>query len=219
MYFQCLIVAYFATILHDMSMSELREEPILDSLRMKDLLGDTHDKRGKIARMIQAGDLIQLRRGLYATRAELDPLSLAASIYGPSYVSFETALRYYGLMPEAVFEITSATLRRPAEFWNEFGRFRYRRVPAAAYPVGIERTAGSDIPFLIVSPTKALCDRIALEPRVRSMLDVLRWASLMRLDSDMELDSAVLDQCAEHYKRPAVRFLRRTLEKYGGLVQ
>ena len=91
-------------------------EPIVDSLRMKELLGDLSDKRGKIARMIHSGNLFPLRRGLYTTRRDLNPFCLAAPIYGPSYISFETALSLYGLIPEAVYEITSATLRRPKEF-------------------------------------------------------------------------------------------------------
>ena len=193
-------------------------EPVVDSLRVKDLLGDTSDKRGKIARMIHSGDLVPLRRGLYATRPDLNPFCLAASIYGPSYISFETALSYYGLIPEAVHEITSATLKRPGEFNNSFGRFRYRRVPQRVYPLGIERIVESGLPFLIASPTKALCDRIALEPGVRSMLDVRRWAELMRLDQDMELDPTVIDACARHYRRPAVRFLWRTVKKYGSIA-
>jgi hypothetical protein len=193
-------------------------EPIVDSLRMKGLLGETSDKRGKIARMIHSDELIPLRRGLYATLPDLNPLCLAASIYGPSYISFETALSYYGLIPEAVYEITSATLKRPGEFRNRFGRFRYRRVPEKAYPIGIERVVESGIPFLIASPTKALCDRIALEPRMRSMLDVRRWAELMRLDQDLQLDPTVLDECAMHYKRPAVRLLRQTVKKYGRVM-
>jgi predicted transcriptional regulator of viral defense system len=188
-------------------------EPIVDSLRMRELLRDTIDKRGKIARMIESGELIQLRRGLYATRDDLDPLALAASIYGPSYISFETALSYHGLIPEEVYEITSATLRRPKEFENRFGRYRFRRVPERVYPIGVERVADSQIPFLIASPTKALCDRIALEPRMRSMRDVHRWAELMRLDPAMELDVAVLAASAEHYRRPAVRLLRRAAEQ------
>jgi hypothetical protein len=192
--------------------------PVVDALQVKDLLGNTSDKRGKIARMIRFGDLFQLRRGLYATRRDLNPLCLAAGMYGPSYISYETALSYYGLIPEAVYEITSATLKRPAEFQNIFGRFHYRRVPESVYPVGIERVTESGLPFLIASPTKAVCDRIALEPRIRSMSDVKRWAELMRLDEAIELDLAVLDACAENYQRPAVRFLRRTVEKYGRIL-
>ncbi|MEI8206604.1 MAG: hypothetical protein WCG03_06980 [Kiritimatiellales bacterium] len=191
---------------------------VVDALQVKDLLGNTSDKRGKIARMLRSGDLFQLRRGLYATRRDLNPLCLAAGMYGPSYISYETALSYYGLIPEAVYEITSATLKRSAEFQNIFGRFHYRRVPESVYPVGIERVTESGLPFLIASPTKAVCDRIALEPRIRSMSDVKHWAELMRLDEAIELDLTVLAACAENYQRPAVRFLRRTVEKYGRIL-
>jgi hypothetical protein len=201
-----------------MSTNKAGLNPVIDALQMKSLLGNTSDKRGKIARMIHAGDLIQLRRGLYATRRDLNPLCLASGIYGPSYISYETALSYYGLIPEAVYEITSATLKRPAEFKNVFGRFHYRRVPERVYPVGIERVTESGLPFLIASPTKAVCDRIALEPRIRSMSDVKRWAELMRLDEAIELDRTVLAACAENYQRPAVRLLRRTVEKYGSIL-
>ncbi len=193
-------------------------EPIVDSLRMKELLGGLGDKRGKIARMIHSGELVQLRRGLYATRRDLNPYCLAATIYGPSYISFETALSFYGLIPEAVYEITSATLRRPKEFVNPFGRFRYHAIPKTVYPVGIEQRIESGIPFAIASPTKALCDRIALEPRMRSLSDVRRWAGLMRLDEELEFDLSVLDACAANYQRPAVRLLQRTVEKYGGIL-
>lgn len=201
-----------------MTVADGELEPIVDSLRMKELLRDMVDTRGKIARMIESGELIQLRRGLYATRRDLDPLALAGSIYGPSYISFETALSYHGLIPEAVYEVTSATPRRPKEFENRFGRFRFRRVPQRVYPIGVERVVESEIPFLIASPTKALCDRIALEARMRSMRDVRRWAQLMRIDPDTDLDTTVLAACAERYRRPAVRLLRQAAERYGGIL-
>ncbi|MDA0989989.1 MAG: hypothetical protein O3A51_04480 [Verrucomicrobia bacterium] len=212
-----LIVVFYTTIVTDMNNAVVNSEPIVDSLRMKALLGDISDKRGKIARLINSGDLIQLRRGLYATQRDINPYCLAASIYGPSYISFETALSFYGLIPEAVYEIASATLKRPKEFENVFGRYRYRTIPRNVYAIGIERITESGIPFLIASPTKALCDRIALEPQMRSMSDVRQWVDLMRLNAEMELDPAVLEACAESYRRPAVRFLRRTIEAYGGI--
>lgn len=199
-----------------MTIKETNPTPIVDSLQVKKVLEKTSDKRGKIARMIHSGDLFRLRRGLYATRRDLNPLCLAASIYGPSYISFETALAYYGLIPEAVYEITSATLKRPKEFENIFGHFNYRRVPESVYSIGIERITEPETPFLIASPTKAVCDRIALEPRMRFMSDVKRWAKLMRLDEQIELDPVILDVCAKNYKRPAVRLLQRTVEKFGG---
>lgn len=204
--------------MHHMTAHTAGLEPIVDSLRVKATLGDTVDKRGKIARMIESGALIQLRRGLYATRRDLDPHALAGSIYGPSYVSYETALAYHGLIPEAVYEITSATVKRPKEFVNAFGRFRYRRVPPQIYPIGVERVTETEIPFLVASPTKALCDRIALEARMRSMRDVDRWFGLMRLELDTALDMDVLAECAKLYRRPAVRLLWRSAARRGGLA-
>ncbi|MBN1864462.1 MAG: hypothetical protein JW808_06140 [Victivallales bacterium] len=191
---------------------------LIDSLRMKDILGDLSDKRGKIARMLRSGELIRLRRGLYATSLNVNPFCFAASIYGPSYISFETALSYHGVIPEAVYEISSATLNRPKEFENVFGRYRFRAVPEAVFHVGIERATESGIPFLIASPTKALCDRIAREPGMRSISDVRRWAGLMRLDATLAPDLEIIRACSEGYGRPAVRCLLRAVEKYGGIM-
>ena len=73
-----------------MNINDHLPDPIIDTLRMKDWLGNVSDKRGKIARMIHAGEIFQLRRGLYATRRDIHPYCLAASVYGPSYISFET---------------------------------------------------------------------------------------------------------------------------------
>jgi hypothetical protein len=171
------------------------------------------DWRGKIARMVESGALVSLRRGLYASRRDLDPHCLAGPIYGPSYVSFETALAWNGMIPEGVTEILSATVKRSASFENDFGRFRFLAVPKEAYPVGIQRVTDSDLPFLIATPTKALVDRIAREPGFRSMADVARWLAGMRIGIASGLDRTELTECAEHYGRPAVRWLLRYAEK------
>ncbi len=188
-------------------------EAILDSVWMRSSLAGFSDRRGKIARMLESGELISLRRGLYATRGDLDPHCLAGPIYGPSYVSFESALSWHGMIPEGVMEIVSATVKRPASFTNHFGRFQYLTVPKAVYPVGILRVTDSDLPFLLASPTKALADRIAREPGFRSIADVARWMEGMRVNPNTRLDLEELEQCAEHYGRPSVRWLLRHADK------
>ena len=194
-------------------------EPLINTLWLYDRLHNVRDKRGKIARMIHSGELLPMRRGLYATRPNLHPFGIAASIYGPSYISFETALAFYGLIPEAVHEIMSATLKRNNLFANHFGRYRYLKVPRPVYALGIERIASGSLPYLIASPTKALCDRIALEPRMRSLSDVQRWLELMRLNEDINIDGELLQRCAAAYGRPSVRLLCRFAEKHGGVLQ
>ena len=193
--------------------SDLPSDTILDTVRMRDALAGLVDWRGKVARMLSTGELISLRRGLYASRRDLDPRCLAGPIYAPSYLSFETALAWHGMIPEGVAEVLSATPKRAAGFENDFGRFRYLTIPKAVYPVGILRITESDMPFLIASPTKALADRIAREPGFRSMAEVARWMEGMRIDIGDGLDREELAACAEHYGRPSVRWLSRFAEK------
>ena len=104
-----------------------------------------------ISRLVQRGDLIRLKRGLYLSAwAGGDPYRLvpaANRLYGPSYVSFEYALRWYGLIPEHVAHITSATFRRnrSKRFDTPVGSFLSRDVPSTAYPYSVllERRGGN----------------------------------------------------------------------------
>lgn len=188
-------------------------EPILDTVRMRHALRGFANQRVKIARLLESGELISLRRGLYASRRDLDPHCLAGPMYGPSYISFETALAWHGMIPEGVKEILSATMKRSASFENDFGRFRYFNVPKAIYPTGIQRIVDADLPFLIASPTKSLADSIAREPGFRSMANVARWMDGMRIDVSIGLNREELSECAKFYERPSVRWLLRYAEK------
>ncbi len=197
------------------SLNSIQEIPVADTLRLKGALRGVKDQRGKIARMLRAGDLTLLRRGLYAVRRDVNPMELAGAIYGPSYVSFETALSWHGLIPERVEAILSATLKRPSEFQNDFGTYRYRQIPSKVYPVGITMMKEATIPFLIASPTKAICDTIGRAGPMRSMVEVRRWLESMRIDTPLPLDASELRDCVEGYQRTSVRWLGQTAEKWG----
>lgn len=78
--------------------------------------------------------LISLKNGLYvpgpASKVARPELMLIANhLWGPSYVSMETALSYWGLIPERVYETTSDTVKRSRMFKTELGRFSYRNSP------------------------------------------------------------------------------------------
>ena len=181
--------------------------------QLKDALGAYGNPQMKISRMLAAGELISLRRGLYLRDRTVNPPALGPLIYGPSYVSFETALAWHGLIPERVETVVCATTRRPCEFETAVGRFRYRRVPLSVYPIGIERVDDPALPWLLASPTKALCDCIALASDIRSQKDVRSWLESMRVDELPELDLDQLAACAEHYHRTSVGHLARYLPK------
>jgi len=163
----------------------------------------------KISRMLAAGELIALRRGLYLRDRTIDPLVLASAIYGPSYVSFESALAWHALIPERVEEVASATLRRPIRFEAAVGRFRYRHVPPRVFAIGIERVEDPQFPWLLASPTKALCDAVALDASIRSRRDVRAWLDGMRIGEVPLIDQDQLAACAASYGRPSVRHLAR----------
>lgn len=114
----------------------------------------------KISRMVKDGMLYPVAKGLYETDETIPGYVLAGCIYGRSYLSFEYALAYYGLIPERVHSYTSATFRKKKSksFENHYGRFTYRDIPAAAFPYGLSILNYGDYSFVIASPEKAVCD-------------------------------------------------------------
>jgi len=87
-----------------------------------------------VKRALADGDILRIRRGLYTLsplyrKTGINPLSAAQLIYGPSYISLETALSVHGLIPEGVRDITSVTLRPSKEFDTPIGHFSYVRIP------------------------------------------------------------------------------------------
>jgi hypothetical protein len=187
--------------------------PLISSGQLKEALAAYGNPRMKISRMLAAGELTALRRGLYLRDRSVDPRSLSPAIYGPSYVSFATALAWHGLIPERVEEVVCATLRRPARFATPLGRYRYRHVPSRVFAIGIERVDDPSLPWLLASPTKALCDVIAREAAVRSQKDVRAWLEEMRIEERPALDEEQLAVCAASYGKPSVRHLARYFGK------
>ncbi|MDO4710791.1 MAG: hypothetical protein Q4A75_02345 [Peptostreptococcaceae bacterium] len=116
----------------------------------------------KLSRMVQKGEYVQITKGLYETDKNVSGHLLAASIYGPSYISFEYALSYHGMIPEAVYTITCATFekKKKKRYDTPFGVFTYRDVPPEAFPLYIELKNEGDYWYRIASPEKALCDQL-----------------------------------------------------------
>lgn len=107
------------------------------------------------------GSISPLRRGVYELTYPKDlhipDLYIANHMYGPSYVSLETALSHYSIIPEVSMTVTSVTVKPTRRFRNRHGLFIYRTVkPAAFSGYYIERQGGFDV--FIAEPEKALVD-------------------------------------------------------------
>lgn len=150
-------------------------------------LANYSNKNTKLAREVRDGKIIKIVNGLYETDSNTPGYLLAGSIYGPSYISFEYALSYYGMIPERVTTITCATFakKKKKKFNTPFGTFTYRDIPILAYPEEIILKEENNYSYQIASREKALCDKIyTLKPlKNYSNLEKMLFSDL-RIDSE-----------------------------------
>ncbi len=128
-------------------------------------------KNKKIAELEKAGEIIRLKQGLYVVSPEVSGTALsigliANHLYTPSYVSMQSALRFYGLIPEAVYTTQSMTIKHARTFENSLGRFSYESISREAFSIGLTQIANGDAVYIIATPEKALCDLIANSSKV-----------------------------------------------------
>lgn len=123
---------------------------------------------------VRKGLLVKLRNGYY-TFPEFKNKSgfsffLANRIYRPSYISLHTALAFYGMIPEAVIQITSVTSLKTAIFSNEFGEYSYKSVRSDLL-FGYELKPLEGRSLLFATPEKALLDLLYLYPFYKTEVD------------------------------------------------
>ncbi|HQC54957.1 MAG TPA: hypothetical protein PKX91_04445 [Clostridia bacterium] len=192
---------------------------IVSTNGLKQELKEYSNPMAKISRMVKNGEIIPVIRGLYVRDQNVSKNVLAGVIYGPSYVSFETALAHYGLIPERVYNVTSATFRkrRTKCYRTKFGNFYYTDIPARAYPYGLRYIAEQDSGYLIASPEKAICDKLySIRPCYsQKELEYILFDNL-RIDEDMfwSLDLELICNLAVLYNNTTLKVLRKLIEKH-----
>jgi predicted transcriptional regulator of viral defense system len=170
----------------------------IDTAALKAALDDYKSPKDKITTLEQSGLLIRLKRGLFvvAPMVHSQPLSkelIANHIYGPSYISLQTALSFYGLIPERVHTVCSMTTKRSSSFINPLGNFDYITVPAAYFAIGIrQEIVNNNYAYLIATPEKALCDMIVETKglKLQSIKAIQNY-----LEEDLRVDLSII----EHY--------------------
>lgn len=170
-------------------LNEIRNIPVSSST-IASLYPEIKTKRKKIALLEKAGEIIRLKRNLFVVNPEENGIKLctgliANQLLAPSYVSMQTALRYYGLIPEAVYSTQSMTFKPSKTFETPIGRFSYLHISKEAYPIGITQIREENTAYIMATPEKALCDLIANMPGVN-----LRFKTEAKafLEEDLRLD-------------------------------
>ncbi|MDD5089606.1 MAG: hypothetical protein PHQ23_01700 [Candidatus Wallbacteria bacterium] len=165
---------------------------VFDYQTLVDSLSDYRHPRDRITKLLRSGDVIRVKKGLYVfgplhRRAPYSRELLANLIYGPSYISLEYALSFYGLIPELAVSVTSVTTGRTKKFMTPAGLFTFRTQPVKIYSHGMRIvSAGNGSGFLMATMEKALCDQVLASGNgVRSIRAMERWLfDDMRIDPD-----------------------------------
>jgi hypothetical protein len=169
-------------------------QPLTRQILM-DLLKDYKRPYDKINELVKQAAIIPIKRGVYIPGPSLhltlpEPFLLANHLNGPSYISMESALSHWNMIPEKVFEISSATINRSKIYDTSIGRFSYLHLPLPYYSFGQEQvTISKSQVALVATPEKALCDKIIATSGLlfRSIIQLREW-----LMEDMRIEKDVL---------------------------
>ena len=176
------------------------------------------DPHHRIERMVRNGQIVRVMRGLYADKSSVFGPHVAAQICSPSYLSFEYALSYYDLIPEAVRSWTSATFgkRRQKVYKTPIGFFFYRDIPEAAFPWEITLCTEFEEHFLLASAEKALCDQLYTLKPIKNQKDLeYMLFEDMRIEEEdfLSLNSTTLCELAPLYHARNLDLLKRYLKR------
>lgn len=189
------------------NLNSLNNIPINSDV-LKALLSNLKYPKNKISDLEKAGELIRLKKDLYVRKSNNISKELIANhLYGASYVSLETALSFYGMIPERVYAIRSMTTKRAKSFKTPLGNFEYKTVSVDYFNIGIrQEIVENQYVFLIAEPTKAVCDMIVTTPNLRlQSVKALRNYLTKDLRIDFEelklLDKEIVKQCINMGKK------------------
>jgi predicted transcriptional regulator of viral defense system len=193
---------------------KLRGFPVfsLDEIRLL----DESFHRQRLTEWQARGYVRKVIRGFYVLSTDsLDEntlFAIANRIYAPSYVSLESALAEYRLIPEAVYSVTSVTTRKTAAFETPLARFSYRTIrPPLFQAYRVLRTSG--FPMLIASPEKAIFDFLYLRQDINAIEDI----GSLRIDRSAAkelIDPAILTSFEAMHPSKSFRRRLRLFREY-----
>jgi len=175
---------------------------------IKSALSGYKNPRVKINDLLKKGEIIRVKKGLYVFGPKLarEPYSkntLANLIYGPSYISLEYALSFYGLIPERVDTITSVTNKRKKLFKTPVGNFSYRYIKPSIYSYGITlHGVDKNHSILIATKEKAISDMLYFSNRMTGEGQIEKYIiEDLRLDREaiVKFNLRIIKKLAELY--------------------
>ncbi|MCL2040494.1 MAG: hypothetical protein FWG84_00450 [Bacteroidales bacterium] len=169
----------------------------------------------KVPELERKGLIIRVKRDLYVVspkvhNQEISSELVANHLYGPSYISLESALSYYGLIPERVYTTYSVCAKLRKQYQTPLGRFEYIKMPERYFPIGIcQQIIDNSYSFLIATPEKALCDKIIASKNLK-----IQSVTAMRtyLEENLRFDMSALISFDVNIIRQCLEFGRKKME-------
>ncbi len=182
------------------------DEPVFETGLLLAGQVDPRDVRRQLSRWVKAGRLYQLRRGLYALappfqKVRPHPFVIANRLVRGSYVSCQSALAHYGLIPEYVPVVVSVAAARPARWETPFGAFEFRHLKTDLLRGYRQVDLGGGQKAFVATPEKALLDWIYLQPGA----DAPDYLRELRLQNWERLDLEELTRWAERLDSPKLK--------------
>lgn len=157
------------------------------------LTGTENARKAIVKRAVHEGYLQRLRRDYYLIRnitnkPMINMFELAQLIYGPSYISFESALSYHNWIPERVSATCSATIKQTKSFNTPAGEFSFEKIPNNSFKLGVSYVKDESARYLMADPWKAITDMIYCRKK--------SWGSI----NDLILDLRIEEECIKNHK-------------------
>jgi hypothetical protein len=176
----------------------------------------------KINKLKKKGYIETLKRGLYLhispfVQSTVYREIIANTMLSPSYISFDYALYYHGLIPESVFDVTSATTKRSKSFKSQSGTYSFKQIKKELFPLGLMIKSTKNGNFMIASKEKALCDKVYYTKDIqitskKSMISFLVDDLRVDVDELEDCDMSIFIKYFEISKSKKIKFLIEALE-------
>ena len=171
--------------------------------------------RRRLSEWLKKGYIKKIIKGTYFfSDLDIDEsmlLAIANKIYKPSYISFETAMSSYRLIPESIYMITSASTRRTSMFETPVARFSYKTIKPALF-FGYSLLPGS---IKMAFMEKAILDYLYINPAVGTEDDF----DALRLNREEILGQVNWERLTDYMQRFNHKRLAKTMKHFLGWLE
>ena len=145
---------------------------VFDYSQLMAALQDYKKPRDTVTRLLEQKKILRIKKGLYVfgdlwRKNTVFLESLAEIVYGPSAISLDYALSWYGLIPERVYVITSISTGRTRKIHTPVGDFSYRQLSIERFSAGLELQKNINGNWFMAEPLKAVADKVWCDPRCK----------------------------------------------------